>query len=273
MTQFFYNLLIFFSWLVPGHYVWISIVIITVLIRLVFMRPTFTMMKTQNKQKAVQKEINELKEKYKDDKKTQQQAIMDLYKKEGINPLGSCLPMIIQIVLLFGFYGVFRNGNLEGIKPEMIYSFIPRPDSINIWFFGADLTKTVADLAKGPVGVVAYLFPALTAATQLVQSLQSKALQPKPAHGDKTADFSRIMTSQMIYFFPLMTAYISYTLPSALSIYWITQTVFMVIQQHFIIRKLKDEEVVVEEVAEALESKNIQTFSKSGVNVTVREKK
>jgi len=181
--------------------------------------------------------------------------------------------MIIQIVLLLGFYGVFTHIGFASINVDKLYSFIPRPDSLNAWFFGADLTQTVAQLINGPVGYVALLFPIFTGLTQMYQSIQAKALQPKANSGDKQADFSRMLNVQMTYFMPLLIAYISYTLPSALSIYWITQTLAMVVQQHFMIKKLKDEEVVVEEIAEALEAKDIKQFKKGGVTVTVREKK
>lgn len=273
LTDFFYNLLIFFTWLIPGHYVWVAVVIITILIRLAFMKPTYQMLKTQGKQKNIQHKLSAIKQQFPNDQKAQQQATMELYKQEGINPLGSCLPMIVQIILLLGFYGVFRYIGFDGVNLEKLYSFTPHPSTINPWFFGADLTKTVAELVKGPVGWVAILFPVFTGLTQMYQSIQAKALQPKPAAGDKAADFSRALNLQMTYLMPVLIAYISYTLPSALSIYWITQTLAMVVQQHFMIKKLKDEEVVVEEIAEALEAKNIQEYKKGGVTVTVREKK
>lgn len=272
LTNFFYNLLIFFT-LIPGHYVWISVVIITILIRLAFLRPTYTMLKTQSKQQNVQGKLNEIKAKHKDDQKAQQQAIMELYKKEGINPLGSCLPMIIQIILLLGFYGVFRAIGFDSIHLDRLYSFTPHPTTINAWFFGMDLTKTIAQLIKGPVGYMALLFPIITGLSQMYQSIQARALQPKPAAGDKQADFSRALNTQMTYFMPILIAYISYTLPAALSIYWVTQTIAMVVQQHFMIKKLKEETVVVEEIAEALEAKSISEYKKGGVTVTVREKK
>ena len=273
LTNFFYNLLVFFAYVIPGHYVWVSVVLITVLIRLAFLKPTYSMLKTQSKQKNVQGEINKIKAEYKDDQKLQQQKIMELYKKEGVNPLGSCLPMIIQIVLLFGFYGVFTKVGFTELHLDRLYSFIPHPASLNAWFFGADLTQTVKQLVSGPVGYVAILFPVLTGLTQMYQAIQAKALQPKPTPGDKTADFSKMLNTQMTYFMPLLIAYISYTLPSALSIYWITQTVAMIIQQHFMIKKLQDEEIIIEEIAEALDAKSIKEFKKGGVITTVREKK
>ncbi len=272
MTQFFYNLVVLFSYLTPQHYFWVSIVLITILIRLIFLRPTFTMMKTQKKQKNVSKRLAEIKVQYKDNPKAQQEATMAVYKEEGINPLGSCLPLIIQMVLLFGFYQIFRLSNLDVVKTDMLYSFMPKPEHLNTWFLGVDLTKTVAEVIKGPVGWVGYIFPLLTGGTQLIQSLQARSLQPAAEKGSKEGDFSRAMTAQMTYFFPLITTYISYTLPTALSIYWITQTVAMIIQQYFIMKKFKEEELVAEEVAEVLGAKQIKQFKKGDVVVTVRDK-
>lgn len=273
LTEFFYNLLVLFAYVIPGHYIWVSIVIITVLIRLAFMKPTFTMLKTQKKQKNIQKQLNELKIKYKDNPKAQQEETMKLYKQEGINPLGSCLPLIIQMVLLFGFYGVFRLSELGTLKPDLLYSFIPRPDSLNAWFYGVDLTKTVQQVVQGPVGWIGYIFPLLTGGTQFIQSLQAKSLQSPAEKGSKEGDFARAMTTQMTYFFPIITAYISYTLPTALSIYWVTQTVAMIVQQYFIMKRFQQEEVLAEEVAEVLGAKEVKQFKKGDVTVTVREKK
>ena len=109
MITFFYNLLVFFTYLTPGHYVWVAIVIMTLIIRFAFLPSGLKMLRVQHKQKTLQPEINKLKEVHKGDKKAEQQATMDLYKREGVNPLSSCLPMIIQIVVLIGFYQVFTK--------------------------------------------------------------------------------------------------------------------------------------------------------------------
>jgi len=275
MTAFFYNLVVAVTSIVPGHYVWVSVVVITILLRLLFVKSTYGMLKTQHKQKGLQGELAKIKEAHKADPKAQQQATMDLYKREGVNPLGSCLPMIVQIVLLIGFYSVFTKIGIGGdVKSDLLYSFVPHLSSMNSYFFGIDLALKVSELAKlgGAIGIVAYLFPLLTGGSQLWLSILTKAMQPKPVAG-KAPDFASAMNTQMMYIFPIMTAYISYTLPAALSIYWITQTVFMAIQQQMIMKKLKEEEVVTEEVAEVLGAKKLETYNKGGVVVTVKEKK
>jgi YidC/Oxa1 family membrane protein insertase len=279
MTQFFYNFLVFFSYLIPGRYVWIAIALITVLLRFIFVPSSFTMARMQKKQKSMQGRMNEIKEKHKDDKTAQQQALMDLYKQEKFNPLSGCLPSIVQIVVLIGFYGVFtRIGLGGGIHSDLLYSFTPRPDSLNTAFFGLDLTRSVADLVRGGgAGVWALAFPIVAGGLQLVLSLQMKAVQAKPKPGEENA-MTNLMAGQFTYIFPLMTAYISYTLVAALSVYWVVQTAFMVIQQKVINNRVH----LAEEVAE-IESKELaagaslpipksKTIRKKGVEVTVREK-
>lgn len=275
MTNFFYNLLVFFCSIIPGAYVWIAIVIITVLLRLIFLKSAISMVKMQHKQKKLSGKLAELKEKHKGDKQAEQQATMELYKAEGVNPLSSCLPMIIQIVVLIGFYGVFTKIGLGGeIKTNLLYAFTPRPESLNASFFGINLVETIKTLSAsgGWIGIVVWLFPILTAGTQLIQSLQTKAMQPPTQAGDKGADFSKALNNQFIFLFPIMTAWISYTLPAALSIYWITQTVFMIVQQKIVMDKLKATEELAEEVAEVEGIKKLDVSRKGDVVVTVREK-
>jgi YidC/Oxa1 family membrane protein insertase len=275
MSTIFYNLVVLVTSVVPGHYVWVSIVVITILLRLIFVKSTYGMLKTQHKQKGLQGELSKIKETHKADPKAQQQATMDLYKREGVNPLGSCLPMIVQIVLLIGFYSVFTKIGIGGeVKANLLYSFVPHLASLNSHFFGIDLALKVSDLVKlgGTIGIVSYLFPILTGGSQLWLSILTKQMQPKNEPG-KQPDFASALNTQMMYIFPIMTAYISFTLPSALSIYWIVQTVFMAFQQQMIMKKLKEEEIITEEVAEVLGAKKLETYNKGGVVVTVKEKK
>lgn len=279
MSQFFYNLIVFFSYLIPGHYIWVAIMLITVLLRLIFVPSSFSMARMQKKQKSMQGRMDEIKEKHKEDKAAQQQALMDLYKQEKFNPLGGCLSSIVQIVVLFGFYGVFTKVGLGGdVHTDLLYSFVPKPEFLNTTFFGLDLTKTVAQLVQGGgAGVWAIGFPIVAGALQLILSLQMKVAQPKPKPGQENT-MANLMTGQFTYIFPLMTAYISYTLVSALSIYWVVQTAFMIVQQKIINSKVH----LAEEIAE-IESKElvagassptpkVKVIKKKGVEVTVREK-
>lgn len=270
LNDFFYNLLVFFSSIIPGHYVWIAIVIITVLLRLAFYKSQSNMTNMQKRQKDLAPKLAEIKEKYKGDKQAEQKATLELYKAEGVNPLGSCLPMIAQMVVFIGFYGVFTKIGLGPIKTELLYSFTPHPDSLNSMFFGVDLAKKVSDLIKmgGFATVVGIALPLVTAGTQVIQSLQAKSLQPKGGAGDA---LSTSLNWQLTYLFPLMIGWISYTLAGALSIYWITQTVFMIVQQKILMKNYKPVDMVCTPVEK--DEKVSSVIKKGDVVVEVREKK
>lgn len=277
LTDFLYNILVLFAYITPGHYVWIGIVLVTALIRLAFLKPSLKLVEVQHKQKKLAPKLEELKGKHKDDKEALQKATLDLYKQEGVNPLSGCLPMIVQLVVLISFYRIFTNIGMSEIRPEHLYSFVPRPETINHYFFGIDLSKTVMEIFKGGgvLGYLALLLPLLAGGTQLIQSLQMKAMQPQQAQGD-TASFQKALNAQFTYLFPVMTAYISYTLISALSLYWITQTVFMIAQQYYATKKfaeLKEEVQMVEATALSQGAKKqVTRTEKRGVVVEVREK-
>jgi len=248
MTAFFYNLIVFFTYLTPGHYVWVAIVVITLILRFAFLPSGLKMLHVQHKQKRLQPELDKLKEVHKGDKQAEQKATMDLYKKEGVNPLSSCLPMIAQIIVLIFFYRVFTTIGLSEIKPEFLYSFTPHPSTINSSFFGFDLAKTVAQIFKegGIMSYLVWIFPLLAGGTQLIQSLQMRAMQPKTSGQGET--MQKAMNAQFTFLFPLMTVYISYQLTLALSIYWITQTVFMIIQQKYAMSKMQPEVLACEPI-------------------------
>lgn len=277
LTDFFYNLLVAISYITPGHYVWVGIVVITLLIRFAFLKPSIKLVEVQHKQKKLAPKLEELKGKHGDDKEALQKATLDLYKQEGVNPLSGCLPMIVQLIVLIAFYKIFRQMGMGEIKLDHLYSFTPRPSALNPYFFGIDLSQTVMAIFNAG-GIKAYfvlLFPILAAGTQLIQSLQTRAMQPKQSSGQEEG-FQKALNAQFTYFFPLMTGYISYTLTSALSIYWITQTVFMIIQQALVTRKfkeLKEEVEMVEATAIAGSPRITSKIEKRGVVVEVREKK
>lgn len=267
LSQFFYNLLVGVTYLVPGHYVWIAIVIITVFLRALFIKSSISMAKMQIKQKKMQAKIDAIKVAHKEDKQKQQQALMDLYKEEKFNPLSSCLPLIVQIVVFIAFYRVFYKGNITQVDANMLYSFIKDHGPLNASFFGIDLAKTVSAIIKegGVKAVAGYAFPIVAGLTQLYQSLQMRATQPKTTGGGTSEGLQKSLNTQMTYLFPVMTAYISFTLPAALSIYWITQTVFMIFQQAYINKHFfSDPEL------HALPAKNIT--KKGDVVVEVRKK-
>lgn len=251
-----FNLLIFLVWLIPGHSLGLAIIVLTILVRFALYPFSLSATRAQKRMKDLQPEIGALKEKYKDDQKAQAQATMALYKERGINPLGSCFPLLIQFPILIILFYVFRDVN----RFDLLYPFTPRPGFINNNFLGIDLTKPEL-----------WVLPIITGITQFISSKQMQ-LTSGGGGGSKGMDFQKMMTTQMIYIFPLMTVLIARSLPAALSLYWTVTTIFGIIQQWLVFKgssKLKTQSAKPEEEKP---SQEIAEKKKSGVEVVVRRK-
>ncbi|KKP88290.1 MAG: Stage III sporulation protein J [Berkelbacteria bacterium GW2011_GWA2_35_9] len=256
-----YNLLIGLTLIIPGHSVGWAIIIITILIRLILLIPSSKSIHQQKKVQEIQPQLAKLKEEYKDDQKKLTQETLALYKKYQINPVGSCLPLLIQLPILIILYQVFIRG-LSTASFHNLYSFIPQPESLNTNFFGLDLTKPDV-----------WVLPILAGVSQFFQSWQ---LQPKNKNQSATNDPSAMMMKQMMYVFPVMTVLICRSLPSALPIYWVVSTLFSIVQQQSILSK-KTKEITTNTVVETESNKQVtrkeESFkSKKGSTITIRKK-
>jgi YidC/Oxa1 family membrane protein insertase len=143
-----------------------------------------------------------------------------LYKEHKVNPLGSCLPLLIQLPILIALYQVFNtalNGNLNGL-----YHIVSNPGSINPYFLG------FINLAKPNV--------ALAVLAGVLQYWQSRLMQSqnKVKPTDATA---KAIQWQTTYFLPLFSVFIAWSLPSGLPLYWVVTTLFAVAQQYYIMRQ------------------------------------
>ena len=220
----FYNLLIFFAFLTNGSIGW-GIILLTILIRALLWWPSIKAAKATTKLQAIQPKMNELKEKHKGDTKKMNEETMKLYKEAGASPLGCCGPMIIQLVVIYILYSVFRIG-FDTANYNLLYHFTPRPDAINPLFFGIDLSKPEL-----------WILPILAGATQMVLSLMT---MPK-SDPSKKADPTAMMNKQMTYLFPIMTIFIARSLPSGLALYWVITTLFSLGQQYYVNKVIRKE--------------------------------
>lgn len=277
-----YNFLIFITWLVPGHSIAVSIVILTVVVRLILLPTSLKAARLQIRNLELQPKINKIRSEIKDQKE-QSQALMALYKEEGLSPFGSCLPLLIQLPLLIVLYQVFSSG-LTAVNPANLYSFVPHTVTINNSLFGLDLAK--AD---------PWVLPILAGLSQMVLSLMMMPPKPKDASGQ--ADPMAMMSRQMIFLLPLMTVFIGRSMPAALIIYWLVTTVFSIGQQWYVNKEIKSQKSKVKSIEKSpitLIAPNPPTPTapkkpdlltkmmnkrldkqerKTGVNVTVRTKK
>jgi len=211
-----FNSLVLLYQFLPGNDFGVAIIVLTILIRLMLFPLMNQSLKAQKVLSKTQEKIKDIQKKYKENKEKQMKAMIELYQKEKINPYASLIPLFIQLPLLIALYRVFWNG-LEPESLNLLYSFVPGPQTINPFFLG------ILDLSL-PSWVLAVLSGTL-------QFLQSKQLSPGQKSQDK---ISEIMSQQMLYFFPIVTVFILLRLPSAVALYWIITILFSMAQQQLI---------------------------------------
>jgi YidC/Oxa1 family membrane protein insertase len=226
-----FNALVLLYNLIPGHDLGIAIIVLTVLIRLLLYPLSKKAIQSQKAISQLQPKIKEIQKKYKN-KEDQAREMMALYQKHKVNPMAGCLPILVQLPILIALYRVFFTG-LDPERLNGLYSFVSHPATLNHIFLGIiDLSQRSITLA-----VLAGIF----------QFIQSKMIMPKINQSKQSLkigglDFSSLMGQQMVYFMPLITIFIAWSLPAALPLYWIVITLFGIIQQYFTKIEFKNQE-------------------------------
>ncbi len=230
-----------------------SIILLTVLIRLILYPFTLSQLKTSKKMQALAPRLNKLKEMHKSDAKKLQEETMKLYKEHGVNPAAGCLPLLVQLPLIWGLYNVLQNAvNANAahvVKFVNGVAYSPYLKISSAWdphFFGLPMAQTPSYLFTHGMSLI-LLVPLLTAAFQFVQSkmmipavkAEEKVKEEVQREKGKLTkevkkedDFQTAFQTQSLYIFPIMIGFFSWTLPVGLSFYWNTFTVFGIIQQY-----------------------------------------
>lgn len=252
----------------------LTLIIVTILIRIASIPLTVMSQKSTAKTQVLQPEIAKLQQKYKNDKEKLSIEMQKLYTKHGVNPMGGCLPLIVQMFVLFGFIRVVYDPlryilqlsveqinsireavgataatyqvtlcGMEGVK-EQIMALGKTP--INFDFLGIDLTQ----MLKGNEGnIYMWIFPALAVIVTVLTSISSKKQMANNASGSEQA---ASMTNSMMMIMPVMTAYFTYIMPAGMSLYWFISTAVQLVQQAIINKIVKKE---VEATTERKEKK------------------
>ncbi len=214
-----FNAVVFLYDILPGHDFGLAIIALTTVIRILFFPLSIKTVRSQKAMSLLSPKLQEIKQKFKDDKSAQSAETMKLYKENNINPLAGCLPLLIQLPILIGLYQAF----MAGLKPEnlgMLYGFVSNPGVINKISFGfIDITSKMPLLAIFAGG--AQFFQAW---------VTQKQNQGLPGPNKQMA----ALNSQMLYFFPIMIVVIGWNFPAGLVLYWITTTVFSILEQLYI---------------------------------------
>jgi len=230
-----------------------SIIGLTIVIRFILYPFTTSQLKASLKMQKIAPHLSALKEKHKGDKAKIQQETMKLYKEHGVNPAAGCLPVIIQMPIIWALYSVLQH--IVTLKPNLVVSEINKIvyfDFLklhNVWdpsFLGLPLGSMPSGL-MGHIGPLILLVPVLTGALQFLLSKMmipaktgvaviEKNIEKKRNIDKKDAgDFANAFQSQSMYIFPVMIGFFSFSFPIGLSLYWNTFTIFGIIQQYKIL--------------------------------------
>lgn len=229
VTKPLFNGLVFFVEKLPGHSLGWAIVLLTLVVRIILFMPNQKAMRSQRKLQKLQPKIEALKKKHGNNQQMMAMKTMELYKSEKINPMSSCLPLLLQMPFLIGVYFVVKDGLSEHMRP-LLYSFHQEANLslVDPYFFGLDLGVPNIIVLPLLVGLAQF------AALKLSFSAAAKKKDPnaKPAEG--FAGQAEQMQKMMLYVLPVMIAIFTATFAAAVGIYWLTSTVFGVFQQKLV---------------------------------------
>jgi YidC/Oxa1 family membrane protein insertase len=224
-----YNCFIFILGLVPGGDVGVAIILLTLLVRLVFYPIFMSSIRTQMAMQAIQPELAEINEKYKDDSVEKARRTADLFKRHKVRPFSLIIASIIQVVIFLALsYAFFRLG-LPNIRTDLLYPFVHAPLAVNENFLGV-LNLVTAHHVILTVIVVALQY----AAVRLSLERTAGALAHLPPERAKAQLLQQRM---MLYLLPAMMAFFGYTFPAAVGIYLAVSSVVSIGQELLLRRR------------------------------------
>jgi len=200
----------------------LAIILLTITVRIVIWPLHAKSTHTMKRMAKLQPEMVKIKEKYADDPNKINTETMGLYRKYGINPLGGCLPMFIQIPIFFGFYRMLQYAvELRG-QPFLWVADLSQPDTLmHLPFLG---------------GIPLNLLPIVMAISSFLQ------IKMTPKTGDA-------MQQRIMLFMPFMFFFFCYNFASALALYWTTQNIFS-IGQTWLMNKVPEPELKARKVSD-----------------------
>lgn len=238
-----FNALIGIYHVLPWQDLGLAIIILTILIKLLLAYPNFKALKSQKALSDMQPRMNALKEKYKDDKEELGRKLMEFYKENKVNPFSSCLPLLIQLPIIWALYRVFFGGltvdesgilvteELAHLYPQLaeIYS----STALNLTSFG------FIPLADNGAW---YLALAAAAAQFFSSKLLSKKKPAINTPGAQDEGMAASINKQMMYFMPILTLVFGYQFPAGVTLYWLVSTLFTLGQQWLILGRVNKKE-------------------------------
>ena len=224
----------------------LSIIILTLLVRLILL-PLYTkQIRYQSKMTEVQPKLKEIQEKYANDRDTLSMKTMELYREEGISPSSGCLPLLIQMPIIMGLFALLRSPLVYMTAPQMIAAV----HESFLW---------VKDLCQPDSWILPLIAGISTYFTYTVGSMG------QTSGGDPTGAMSKMMQ----YFFPIFIFLMGRSFPAGLALYWAIGNIFMIFQS-FYMKKVRQKEQIRDEIIK--EEKENRKQARAEANKSAKNK-
>lgn len=191
----------------------IDIILLTILIKIIFYPLSVKSYKSMKEMQKLQPQIAKLKEKYKNDREKLNKEMMDIYKQKKVNPLGGCLPMVIQIPVFFALYKVLMSAIEFRHAPFFL------------WINDLAAPEDLFSFSVAGFTVPLRLLPFIMGLTMLIQQKMT------PTSVDPIQE-------KMMLFMPIVFTFLFWGFPSGLVLYWLVNNVISIAQQYYINKKV-----------------------------------
>jgi len=220
----------------PPHDLGTSIIVVTIILKLLLFIPSWSSIKSQQAMQEIQPKLDALKKKYENNKEELSRQLLTFYKENKINPLSSCLPVLIQFPILIALYQVFiavarthtDTGLLAADQLEHLYSGLRR--------FFTDVPINTVFIGLLDLKAKNYVMAGIAA---VLQFWQTRMLMKNSKTTAGTKNLAQSMSRQMAYTMPIITFIFGASVPSGLALYWAVSTLFQVGQQYMFLRRRK----------------------------------
>jgi YidC/Oxa1 family membrane protein insertase len=219
------NALIFFYNTLAFHDLGLAIIFLTLAIRLILYPFFHKSARQQTIMQHLQPKLKAIQQEHKADRAKQTEAMMALYKEHQVNPFSGILFLLIQIPVLITLYQIFLKSLSAEVLAPALYSFVHLPQTFNTTFLG------LINLGSRSILMVV--------AAAIAQFFQGKLAMPKRADPKAPLSTQEQIGRNMMYVGPLLTVFIFFNFPAAISLYWLASSIFSVIQQIVINKSLE----------------------------------
>jgi len=227
-----YNALVGLIDILPHADIGFAVIVLTLIVKIILFPLSKKAIQTQLVLKQIEKPLKALREEYKDNPQELAKKTLEMYRENNLNPFAGIFLVLIQLPVVIALYLVFAGAGLPTINPELLYSFIAVPGSIQTTFLG------FIDLVSNKSIIVALLV-LITQAVQVRFSLPPHNPSDTDDKGKFAQDFMKGLHFQMKYILPIITGVISYTLISVVGLYWIVGNIFSTLQEIYFRRTIK----------------------------------